>query len=322
MDPVLSIKNLKTYFYTHQGIVKACDDVSFSINQGEVLGIVGESGSGKTVTTLSIVKLLPMPPAKIVSGEIYFEGNDIIKKSPESLRKIRGSKISLIFQDPMTSLNPFLTIERQMTEILVLHKKLSRKEAIKQVIEYLNIIGIPEASKRIYDYPHQFSGGMRQRVMIAMGISTNPTLLIADEPTTALDVTIQAQILEILKDLQKKFKTSIILITHNLGVVANMAHNIIVMYAGHIMEYATTEELFLNPKHPYTQGLLKSIPKLNVAEKSQLFTIEGLPPDLINIPEGCPFRNRCLYAHDKCKKYPEKKTAIKDAKEHSYYCWL
>lgn len=314
---LLSVRNLKTYFYSEGAVVKAVDDVSFDLKKGETLGIVGESGSGKSVTNLSILRLIPYPPGKIVGGEVNFNGQDLMKLSENEIRKIRGKRIAMIFQDPMTSLNPFMKVGAQLTEITELHEGLSKAAARKKAIEMLELVGISDAARRIDDYPHQFSGGMRQRVMIAMALSCKPELLIADEPTTALDVTIQAQILELIKDLKEKTGTSIILITHDLGLVAGMTDHIAVMYAGKIIEYAPTTELFSSPHHPYTQGLLKSVPDpLNQQEK--LFQIPGLPPDLTNLPVGCPFSPRCAYVTDKCKEIPPIRQ-IND--QHFSVCW-
>ncbi|MBN8722046.1 MAG: ABC transporter ATP-binding protein [Acidobacteria bacterium] len=314
---LLSVRNLKTYFYSEGAVVKAVDDVSFDLKRGETLGIVGESGSGKSVTNLSILRLIPYPPGKIVGGEVNFNGQDLMKLSENEIRKIRGKRIAMIFQDPMTSLNPFMKVGAQLTEITELHEGLSKAAARKKAIEMLELVGISDAARRIDDYPHQFSGGMRQRVMIAMALSCKPELLIADEPTTALDVTIQAQILELIKDLKEKTGTSIILITHDLGLVAGMTDHIAVMYAGKIIEYAPTTELFSSPHHPYTQGLLKSVPDpLNQQEK--LFQIPGLPPDLTNLPVGCPFSPRCAYVTDKCKEFPPIKQINN---QHFSVCW-
>lgn len=300
-NPLLAVKNLKTVFKTDEGILNAVNGVSFSLNSGEVLGIVGESGCGKSVTCLSILGLIPSPPGKITGGEAYFEGKEILQISEDEKRKIRGRDIAMIFQDPMTSLNPFLKISTQMTEASRLHLGLSKKEAEDRAIETLQSVGIPEPEERFDQYPHQFSGGMRQRVMIAMALTTNPKLLIADEPTTALDVTIQAQILDLLTSLQKNTGLSMILITHNLGVVAGMADKIMVMYAGYVIEQNSAEELFRHPRHPYTAALLKSIPKSEEGEKSELYTITGSPPNLVNLPDACPFYPRCARVQDICK---------------------
>lgn len=294
-QPLLVVKNLETHFKTQDGIVRAVNNVSFHVDRGETLGIVGESGSGKSVTSLSIMRLIPNPPGKIVGGQIVFDGDNLLDYAEEEMRHIRGNRIAMIFQDPMTSLNPVLTIGRQITESLELHMKLTPKEARNRAIELLQMVGIPGAARRIDDYPHQFSGGMRQRVMIAMALSCNPELLIADEPTTALDVTIQAQILELIQRLQHELGTAVIIITHDLGVVAGMADRVIVMYAGRVVEEGPTEEIFARPRMPYTIGLLRSIPRLDEAEGRTLTPIRGLPPDLINLPQICPFSPRCDY---------------------------
>ncbi|MBL8150898.1 MAG: ABC transporter ATP-binding protein [Blastocatellia bacterium] len=317
-ETILSVRELKTYFYSEDGVVKAVDGVSFDLKRGQTLGIVGESGSGKSVTNLSIMRLIAYPPGKIVSGEIIFDGVQLSHLSKEQMRKIRGKRIAMIFQDPMTSLNPFMRVGDQLMEITRLHEGISRAEAHKRAVEMLELVGISDAAKRIDDYPHQFSGGMRQRVMIAMALSCKPELLIADEPTTALDVTIQAQILDLIKELKEKTGTSVILITHDLGVVAGMTDNIAVMYAGRIVEYAPTEELFSNPHHPYTKGLLRSVPDPQ-SDQTLLFQIPGLPPDLANLPPGCPFATRCSYATEKCKEYPPVKNVNN---EHYFTCWL
>lgn len=305
MKKILEVKDLKTYFYSSGKEIRAVDGVSFTLNRGEILGIVGESGSGKSVTSLSIMRLIPNPPGKIVGGEILFEGEDLLRKSETEMRKIRGEKISMIFQDPMTSLNPVFTVEEQLIEVFRIHKKLKYNEARERAIELLKKVGIPEAEKRIKSYPHQFSGGMRQRVMIAMALALNPSLLIADEPTTALDVTIQAQILALMKQLQKEFDTSIIMITHDLGVVAEMCQNVLVMYAGRPVEYADVESLFTKPMHPYTIGLLNSLPRLS-EDKKRLTPIDGTPPDLGNLPQGCAFYPRCSVKKEICAKITPK----------------
>ena len=299
MKTLLEIKNLKTHFFTHEGTVKAVDGVSFKINQGETLGIVGESGSGKSVTALSVMRLIPHPPGKIVGGEIYFEGKDLLKLDDKEIRKMRGKKISMIFQEPMTSLDPVFTIGHEIGEVIQLHQGSSKEEARKKSIEILKVVGIPDVEKRIDNYPHELSGGMRQRVMIAMALSCNPTLLIADEPTTALDVTIQAQILRLINDLKDKFGASVMLITHDLGVIAEMCDNVAVMYAGNIVEYTDVYTLFNNPLHPYTKGLNKSMPRMNV-EAEHLDVIPGMVPNLLDLPSGCPFHPRCDLSFKKC----------------------
>jgi len=318
-EKILEVKNLRTHFFTDEGVVKAVDDVSFYLCKGEVLGIVGESGSGKSVTNLSIINLIQSPPGKIISGEVLYNGEDLLKMDKKKLRQIRGDKISMVFQDPMTSLNPFLKISTQMIETIQLHQKLNRKDARKRAIEMLTLAGIPAAEERIDNYPHQFSGGMCQRVMIAMGLSCNPEILIADEPTSALDVTIQAQILELMKELTVKFNTAVIIITHSLGVVAGMCNTIIVMYAGRIVERGLTEDIFENPIHPYTKGLIESVPRLDKQSSERLFSIPGQPPNVIDLPECCPFFPRCNKAIDICKKaYPQEKEYDKG---HFASCW-
>src|SRR5688500_13216063 len=299
--PVLEVRSLKTQFKTQDGVVKAVDDVSFYVMPGETLGVVGESGCGKSMTGLSIMRLIPSPPGKIVAGEIYFNGDDILRMTDEQVRAIRGNDIAMIFQDPMTSLKPVLTINRQISEALQLHMGMNKGQARGRTIELLKMVGIPNAEQRVDQYPHQFSGGMRQRVMIAMALSCNPSLLIADEPTTALDVTIQAQILDLMRNLQTEHNTALMLITHDLGVVAGMTDRSNVMYAGPVVETGTTEDLFGNPRHPYTVGLLNSIPRLDAQRKSKLDPIRGLPPDLIDLPDMCPFLPRCDYAREKCE---------------------
>ena len=319
-EVILQVKDLKTYFHTDDGVVKAVDGVTFDLHKGEVLGIVGESGSGKSVTNLSIINMIPNPPGKIAGGEVLFDGKDLVKLDINQLRGIRGNRISMIFQDPMTSLNPYLRISTQMIETIVLHQGLDKKAAKDKAIEMLKLAGIPAPEKRIDQYPHQFSGGMRQRVMIAMGLSCNPEILIADEPTSALDVTIQAQILDLMKDLSNRLGTAVILITHSLGVVAGMCDTICVMYAGRVVERGPTAELFDKPKHPYTQGLIKSVPRLDKTSGDRLFSIRGQPPNVIDLPDCCPFYPRCDKAMDVCKrKYPVSKDV---GNGHAVSCWL
>jgi oligopeptide transport system ATP-binding protein len=319
---LLAVTDLHTQFFTRDGVVHAVDGVSFELDQGETLGIVGESGCGKSVTALSLMRLIPQPPGKIVKGTIIFDGADVLKMDDDEVRGIRGNNIAMIFQDPMTSLNPVLTISRQITEALELHLKMDKSEARKRTVELLDLVGIPSAKKRMDDYPHQFSGGMRQRVMIAMALSCNPKLILADEPTTALDVTIQAQILDLLKNLAREFRTAFILITHDLGVVAGMTQRIHVMYGGKIVEKADTGELFANPKMPYTWGLLRSIPRLDERRKAKLLPIEGLPPDLIAPPPGCRFEPRCQYRREICgKEEPELKSIPNAKPDHEARCW-
>ncbi|GLC28723.1 ABC transporter ATP-binding protein [Clostridium omnivorum] len=319
MDNLLEIRNLSTSFFTHVGEVKAVRDISFTLQKGEAVGIVGESGSGKSVTMMSMMKLLT-DTGKITEGSILFDGEEITALKEKEMKKIRGNKIAMIFQDPMTSLNPVLKVETQMLEALRLHKGLSKEEARGVSIDMLKLVGIPSPEKRLKQYPHEFSGGMRQRVMIAMALSCQPKLLIADEPTTALDVTIQAQILELLKDIKEKLNTSIILITHDLGVVADVCNKINVMYGGRIVEKGDKRDIFYNPRHPYTWGLLESVPNPNTLIKERLKPIEGQPPDLLKPPMGCPFAPRCAYTMNIClNKMPEE---FKLSNTHSAACWL
>ncbi|MFH0300111.1 ABC transporter ATP-binding protein [Bradyrhizobium sp. 31Argb] len=307
-QPVLEVKNLKTVFFTNSGLFRAVDDVSFSVRRGETLAIVGESGCGKSVTALSVMRLVPDPPGKIVGGEIVLEGKNLLALDDEAMRKIRGNRISMIFQEPMTSLNPVMRIGDQITEALRLHQDVSGKEAWKQAVDMLRLVRIPEPERRAQEYPHQLSGGMRQRAMIAMALACRPALLIADEPTTALDVTIQAQILALMVDLQKKLGTGLILITHDLGVVAQTAQRVIVMYAGRKVEEASVEALFENPLHPYTRGLMASIPavpSLDAKADVRLVEIPGMVPSLTKLPPGCPFAPRCRFAIPCCREeYP------------------
>jgi oligopeptide/dipeptide ABC transporter ATP-binding protein len=301
-ENLLEVNNLKTYFFTRAGVVKAVDDVSFTIKPGETLGVVGESGCGKSVTALSVMRLVSYPPGKIVGGEINFDGENILEKNMHELTELRGSKISMIFQDPMTSLNPVLTVGYQIQETVKRHRKdVSNDQAWKRAIEMLDLVRIPDAKRRAKNYPHEFSGGMRQRVMIAIALACNPRLLIADEPTTALDVTIQAQVLELMKGLSKEFDTAVMLITHDLGVVAGTCERVNVMYAGHVVESAPVKQLFETPSHPYTIGLLKSMPRLDDQRGIKLNPIQGQPPDLLNPPPGCPYAARCPRVQDRCR---------------------
>jgi len=320
MGKLLEVKDLAVSFQTYFGEVEAVRGVSFHVDKGETVALVGESGCGKSVTANSIMQLLPMPPAFYKNGQILFEGEDIVKKSDKEMQEIRGSKISMIFQDPMTSLNPTMKIGKQIIEGILKHQKLSRHEAKKKAIEMLELVSVPQPEKRINQYPHEFSGGMRQRVMIALAMVSNPELLIADEPTTALDVTVQAQILDLMKQIQDKLGTAIILITHDLGVVADISDRVIVMYAGKIMEEGTTDEIFKNPKHPYTRKLLGSVPRLDMDRNESLHSIEGTPPDLYRPPKGCPFFDRCDKAMVICKDHMPNKEYHSDS--HYSYCWL
>jgi oligopeptide transport system ATP-binding protein len=316
---ILEVKNLKTSFFTHVGEVQAVRGMDFKLKKGDVLGIVGESGSGKSVTALSIMKLIDHP-GKIKEGQIIFNGEDITNFSDSKMSNIRGNDIAMIFQDPMTSLNPVFRIRDQMVEVIKRHQKLNRKDAIQKAIQMLELVGIPEPKGRFKSYPHEFSGGMRQRVMIATALSCNPKLLIADEPTTALDVTIQAQILDIMRDISKKLDTAIILITHDLGVIAETCKDLIVMYGGMPMEKGTVLEIFENPQHPYTVGLLKSVPRMDSVEKGRLMPIPGSPPDLLSPPAGCPFSPRCPHTMQIC--IEEVPPLIKAGEDHVSACWL
>ncbi len=300
MAPILEVRGLETRFHTEDGVVHAVNGVSFHVNEGETLGIVGESGCGKSVSVLSVMRLIPEPPGKITAGEVIFGGEDLMKASEAEMRQVRGNKIAMIFQDPMTSLNPVLTINQQISEALTLHLGMDGAQARHETIRLLKMVGIPRAEDRVDDYPHQFSGGMRQRAMIAMALSCNPDLLIADEPTTALDVTIQAQIIELVKRLKDEIGMAVIWITHDLGIVAGMADRVSVMYAGHIVEEGAVTEIYGDPRHPYTLGLLGSLPRLDEVRKERLPSIFGLPPDLIGLPPGCPFYPRCPYRRDRC----------------------
>jgi peptide/nickel transport system ATP-binding protein len=320
-NPLLEIQGLKTYFFTNKGIVKAVDGVDFSINEGETLGLVGESGCGKSMTALSIMRLVPEPMGRIVEGSIHFGGKDLVKMTESEMRKIRGNRISMVFQEPMTSLNPVFKVGFQIAEAIQLHQEVPAKEAWERSIEMLRLVGITSPESRVNEYPHQMSGGMRQRVMIGMALSCRPKLMIADEPTTALDVTIQAQILDLINRLKEKVGSSILLITHNLGVVAEIAQYVGVMYAGHIVEYADVIHLFKNPKHPYTVGLFQSIPKKKKsAKRERLQAIPGLVPDLLELPVGCKFQDRCSQVFQKCKDEPPSFIEIEPG--HQVRCWL
>ena len=319
MSNLLEINDLATYFFTHDGVVKAVDGVSYSLEEGEIMGIVGESGCGKSVSALSVMGLVASPPGRIVNGSVLFEGDNLLEMDVSEMRRIRGNRMAMVFQEPMTSLNPVLTIERQLTETLELHQGMGKQEARERAAELLRLVGIPDSERRVKDYPHQFSGGMRQRVMIAMALSCNPRLIIADEPTTALDVTIQAQILDLMSNLAQEFGTALIIITHNLGVVARYARNVIVMYAGKIIESGSAEEIYHNPRHPYTLGLLASVPRLDESVRTKLDPIEGLPPDLVDLPVGCSFAPRCKFAYDRCTQETPYLMTTNDG--HESACW-
>jgi oligopeptide transport system ATP-binding protein len=317
---LLEVRNLSTQFFTKEGVVHAVDEVSFELDYGETLGLVGESGCGKSVTALSLTRLVPSPPGKIVSGEIIFDGIDLMRLSKEEMRLLRGKKIGFIFQDPMTSLNPTLTIGYQIAESARIHMGLSRRAADDRAVELLGKVGIPRARERMGDYPHQFSGGLRQRVMIAIALACDPMLLLADEPTTALDVTIQAQILDLIRSLSEEFGTAVILITHDLGIAAGMCNRVNVMYAGRIVETANVDDVFERPRMPYTWGLMDSLPRLDEERGARLRTIEGMPPDLISPPDACRFAPRCSYVRDVCREHEPALTA-RDTPDHLARCW-
>jgi oligopeptide transport system ATP-binding protein len=317
---VLDVKDLVTRFYTPEGVVHAVNGVSFYLDEGETLGIVGESGCGKSVTMLSMLRLIPEPPGKVESGQAHFMDKDLVKLTREEMRLVRGSQIAMIFQDPMTSLNPVMTIGKQVAEPMVEHLGMTSDQAKDRVVELLSLVGIPEARKRLDDYPHQFSGGMRQRVMIAMALSCNPKILIADEPTTALDVTIQAQIIELVKALRDKLGMAIIWITHDLGIIAGLAERVMVMYAGFVVERALVSELYANPRHPYTIGLLGSLPRVDGRHARRLTNIDGRPPDLLSNPVSCPFAPRCTYVIDRC--WQENPGLRPGGEGHEIACWV
>ena len=312
---VLEIKDLRTYFYTSDGEVRAVDGLRYSIRKGECVALVGESACGKSVSALSVMRLIPYPPGIIVGGEIIFEGQDLLKLSESKMRDTRGNQIAMVFQEPMTSLNPVLSINLQLTESLETHRDMDRKSAKKEALNLLKVVGLPDAEQRLEYYPHQFSGGMQQRIMIAMALSCNPKLLIADEPTTSVDVTVQAQLLELLNDLRSQFGTSVLLITHNLGIVARYADRVNVMYAGRLVETAPTRDLYRSPKHPYTLGLLASVPRLDMPRDRKLSVIDGLPPHLARLPKGCHFCPRCTIAIDRCR---EEKPELEEVGEDHY----
>ena len=319
---LMQVRHLTTRFYTEDGVVHAVNGISYDLHEGETLGIVGESGCGKSVHALSVMRLIPEPPGKIIDGSVIFRGRDLLKLPPAEMRKVRGAQIAMIFQDPMTSLNPVFTIGEQITEALRLHMAMNKAQARRRAAELLDLVGIPEAQDRLDSYPHEFSGGMRQRAMIAMGLSCAPQLLIADEPTTALDVTIQAQIIDLVKRLREKMGMAIIWITHDLGIVAGLVDRVLVMYAGLIVEKAPVKELYKNPRHPYTLGLLRSLPRVDKSRVAteRLIPIQGLPPDLIEMPPGCPFMPRCPYAISRCAAENPALEAI--GPEHEVACWV
>ena len=322
MPALLEVNGLRTHFFTSAGVVKAVDGVSFDLMEGESLAIVGESGCGKSITALSIMRLIPSPPGRILGGAIRFMGDDLLAHNDKAMRDIRGNQIGMVFQEPMTSLNPVLTIGRQLTEAVQRHLGHDSATASARAAELLELVGIPDAANRLRSYPHEFSGGMRQRVMIAMALSCNPKLLIADEPTTALDVTIQAQILELIQQVQRDLGIAVIIITHNLGVVARYVDRINVMYAGRIVERGTLHQVFDDPRHPYTKGLLASVPRLDKPKGERLIPIEGMPPDLSNLPPGCAFRERCAYAISRCEDdVPEVRHVSGVGVEHHVACW-
>jgi len=320
MEPLIKLKELKTRFHTEDGTVNAVNGISYSMDAGEVLGVVGESGCGKSVHALSIMRLIQIPPGEIESGEVWFNGRDLLQLSDAEIRQVRGRDIAMVFQDPMTSLNPVYTVGFQIVEALQLHKGMDKPKARDRAAELLDLVGIPEARQRLDNYPHQFSGGMRQRAMIAMALSCEPKLLIADEPTTALDVTIQAQIIDLVTRLKEEFGMAVMWITHDLGIVAEIAHKINVMYAGYIVERGAVHDIYKRTRHPYTIGLLGSLPRLDEAPGTQLVSIPGLPPDLISLPKGCPFAARCTYRVEQCmEEMPRLEVA--DGIEHTVACW-
>ena len=312
---VLEVKDLRTYFYTEDGEVRAVDGLRYDVKKGESVGLVGESACGKSVSALSIMRLIPYPPGIIVGGEVIFKGQDLLKVSEAEMRHIRGNRIAMIYQEPMTSLNPVLSIKRQLSEALELHRGMDRKTAAEESLKLLQLVGTPGAESRVRDYPHQFSGGMQQRIMIAMALSCNPELLIADEPTTSVDATVQSELLELIDNLRAQFGTSVIIITHNLGVVARYTDRVNIMYAGRLVEVAPTDVLFGEPRHPYTVGLLASVPRLDLARERKLFAIGGMPPNLARLPKGCAFCPRCYLAIDRCR---EEKPELEEVGEGHY----
>lgn len=318
--PLLDVRNLTTHFFTQDGVVKAVDDVSYNVARGETIALVGESGCGKTVSALSILRLIADPPGRIISGEVIFDGTDLLKLTGDAMRRVRGAKVSMIFQEPLTALNPVLTVGRQLSEALEYHLQMTPQEALAEAVRLLKVVGIPHPERRVNDYPHRFSGGMRQRAMIAMAISCNPQLIIADEPTTVVDVTIQAQLLELIRGITKELGTALILITHNLGIVARYANRVYVMYAGRIVESGPAVRVYHHPSHPYTAGLLASVPRLDEPKKMRLLPIEGQPPDLIAPPAGCRFNPRCRYAYAKCREIQPDLGEVSEG--HFTACWV
>ncbi len=320
MDPLLEVRDLTTRFYTLDGVVHAVNGISYTLSEGETLGIVGESGCGKSVSVLSVMALIPEPPGKIAAGEVLYRGQDLLKLDETEIQHIRGNEIAMVFQDPMTSLNPVLTIGRQISEALIVHLGMDREQARQRTVELLDVVGIPQAADRYRDYPHQFSGGMRQRVMIAMALACAPSIFIADEPTTALDVTIQAQIIDLVKGLRDRLGMAVIWITHDLGIIAGLAERVLVMYAGFIIERGSVDDIYGDPRHPYTLALLKSLPRVDRTSDERLATISGLPPDLLGLPPGCPFTPRCEYAVERCRQENPQLESIGFG--HEIACWV
>jgi oligopeptide/dipeptide ABC transporter ATP-binding protein len=320
MEQLLDVRGLRTHFHTSSGVIRAVDGVSWDVRRGETVALVGESGCGKSVSALSVMRLVSQPAGRIEAGEIVFKGRNLLALSEEEMRQVRGREIGMIFQEPMTSLNPVLTIGRQLTEPLEIHLNMSRTESQARAVELLSLVGIPDGGRRLRQFPHQFSGGMRQRIMIAMALACNPALILADEPTTALDVTIQAQILELMKSLSRRLGVAILMITHNLGVVARYADRVNVMYAGRIVERATAREIYANPRHPYTLGLLRSVPRLDEPRRAKLQPISGQPPDLSRLPAGCSFAPRCAYVVERCRHEIPPLDPV--ATDHVSACWL
>jgi len=320
VDPLLEVRDLTTRFYTLDGVVHAVNGISYTLSEGETLGIVGESGCGKSVSVLSVMALIPEPPGKIAAGEVLYRGQDLLKLDETEIQHIRGNEIAMVFQDPMTSLNPVLTIGRQISEALIVHLGMDREQARQRTVELLDVVGIPQAADRYRDYPHQFSGGMRQRVMIAMALACAPSIFIADEPTTALDVTIQAQIIDLVKGLRDRLGMAVIWITHDLGIIAGLAERVLVMYAGFIIERGSVDDIYGDPRHPYTLALLKSLPRVDRTSDERLATISGLPPDLLGLPPGCPFTPRCEYAVERCRQENPQLESIGFG--HEIACWV